>query len=100
MVAAMLVGALAACRATLEDNIVGTWRNDGGTMMLWFAKDGTFASSAPEGGARGRYQLTEDGKMRMDYGKESAEVAVSVSEDKLTFCQPIQSRCDAFQKLE
>lgn len=100
MLVTVLVGALAACRASLEDSMVGAWRNDGGTMMLWFSKDGTFVTSAPGGGTRGRYQVSEGGKVRMEYDNQSAEVAVSVSKDKLTFCQPEATRCDAFQKVE
>lgn len=80
--------------------MVGTWSNDGGTMMLWFAKDGTFLASAPGGFTRGHYKMAKGGNVRMDYGNESAEVVVSVSGEKLNFCQPSQSRCDAFQKLE
>lgn len=101
MVVTVLVGMLAACRASLEDNIVGTWRNDeGGTKVVWFSKDGTFATEAPVGSARGRYQVDEDGKLRMDYDNQSAEMVISVSEDKLTLCQPEASRCDTYQKVQ
>lgn len=100
MVVTMLLASLAACGASVEDSIVGMWRNDeGGTKMVWFFEDGTFATEAPVGSARGRYQV-EDGKLRMDYGNQSAEMAFSVSEDKLTLCQQETSQCDAFQKME
>ena len=95
----MLVGALAACRATSEDGIVGMWRNDGGTKMLWLFEDGTFATEAPVGAARGRYQVAEGGKLRLEYDDRSAEMVMSVSEDKPTLCQQETSQCDTFQKV-
>jgi hypothetical protein len=44
--------------------------------------------------------VDEDGKLRMDYDNQSAEMVISVSEDKLTLCQPEASRCDAYQKVQ
>jgi hypothetical protein len=67
--------------------------------MLRLFEDGAFRTSGPRGETRGRYRLDGNGKLLMEFSGRSAEIAVSVSDNQLLFCQEYY-RCDEFQRVE
>ncbi len=96
--AVLLAVFLAACSSGGEDTLVGRWETPGGRMALHFDDDGTYTADAPRGNTSGRYRLVEDGRVQMDADGNSTTVDYTVSDGKLTFCQP-QYRCDEFQRV-
>ena len=94
--AAVLV--FAACVSAEKDPLLGTWEAQGG-LTLQFVDNGTFASEGPRGSTAGRYSPAEDGQIRMEFDGMSELFAVSVSDDRLTFCQP-NFHCEKFRRAK
>jgi hypothetical protein len=96
-VTAVLV--LAACASAEKDPLLGTWESQEGGLTLQFVDNGTFASKGPRGSTAGRYSPAEDGQIRMEFDGMSELFAVSVSDDRLTFCQP-NHHCEKFRRAK